>query len=884
MTPVGPSIARAIVRLATLRVPEGHRDRFVREWSGELDAEARSGSAWAAVRAAIGAFADARTLRRLDSEQRAARIASPSLTRRAVMSGIGSDVAYAVRGLRAHPGYAAAAVLTLALGIGANAAVFSLANWLLLRPIPGVQDPGALVTLTYTFGDAGTFAVSVPLLQSLESGAPALSGLTGYQQMPMNITPVGGGSPRRLVAEVVGGNYFAVLREVMARGRPFTAAEGRELGGDPAVVISDRYWRNDLGGDPGVVGRSLLVNGERFTIAGVATRGFHGASRTSAADIWVPISQHRGFLRTLVGRMRAGATAAVVSSQADAVQAALRTANPTDTRLQRLRFLVRPGLDTDSWARARLTSSLSLLMGIATLLLVLTCANVANLVLGRSIGRRTEIATRLALGASRARVARLLLAESAVLACLASGVALAVAWMAARALEGTVVLQGLPPLERAEMDWRVVAFALLASAVVAVGAGVVPAFSSSRVDLQGALREHGRSRTVARARLRRVLTVAQVAVSLTLVAGALLLVRSMAMRHAIDPGFDPSRVLVFSVEPRLPDYDDARRTTFYRDLMDRVREVPGVRFAGLSLAQPYGPIANDIDYWAENRPDQKVDAEYNVVSSGFFEALGLRFVSGHDFAPDEGLTHADVEGPVIINESAARKLFGDAPAAGRRIVLADPEHAVRVVVGVVSDMRQRRFMQPPEPMFFAPFNGASDWATIVVGLGERPAAVVPRLRQAVAAVEPRLPIFGVTTLGDAIDMQLADDILVTRLTTVFGVLATLLAAVGLYGVLARGVAERRREFSIRAALGAGPAAMARLVSGDALRVTAMGVVCGLAAITWLTRFLRTYLYGVDRLYPFALAGAVLLLTVVALAATLVPARRAATVDPAAELK
>jgi len=893
-----PPLPRLAVWLLTVTVPADWRDSI----AGDLDEERRRRLAagrragalwWVAAAIRVGAA--------LQREQRAARIAGRSTTRSAPMTGITSDIAHAVRGLRAHPAYAAAAVLTLALGIGANAAVFSLTNWLLLRPIPGVQDPGALVTLTYAVGDSGgTFLVSAPLLRSLESGASGLSGLTGYQQQPMNVTPVGGGSPERLVADVVWGNYFSVLIEAMARGRPFTAAEGRDPGSDPAVVISDRFWRDDLGGDPGVVGRSLLVNGERFTIVGVATHGFHGASRTSATDIWVPISQYRrvmpqypatllsnpriGFFSSLVGRLRAGATTAVVASQADGVQAALKTANPGDSRLQRLRFIVRAGLETNAWARERLTSSLSLVMGIATLLLVLTCANVANLVLGRSTGRRTEIATRLALGASRARVARLLLAESALLACLASGVAVAVAWMAARALEGTVVLQGLPPLERAEMDWRVMAFALLASAVAAVGAGVVPAFSSSRINLQGALREHGRSQTVARGRLPRVLTVAQVAVSLTLVAGAFLLARSMAMRHAIDPGFDPSRVLVLSVEPRLPGYDDARKTMFYRNLMDRVREVPGVQSAGLSWSQPYGQIATDNEYWAENRPEQRVDAEVNMVSSGFFEALGLRFVSGRDFAPHEVLTNTGVEGPVIINESAARKLFGDAPAAGRRIVLAYPEHAVRVVVGVVSDMRQRQFMQPPEPMLFEPFSGASDWATIVVGLGERAAAVVPRLRQAVAAVEPRLPVFGVTTLADAIDAQLADDILVTRLTMVFAVLATMLAAVGLYGVLARGVAERRREFSIRAALGAGPAAMARLVSGDALRVTAIGVVCGLAAATWLTRFLKTYLYGVNRLDPLALAGAVLLLAIVALAATLVPARRAATVDPAPELK
>jgi putative ABC transport system permease protein len=893
-----PPLPRVAVWLLTVAVPADWRDSIAgdvdEERRRQLAAGRRAGALWC-VAAAI------RVAAALQREQRAARLASRSTTRSAPMTGITSDIAHAMRGLRAHPAYAAAAVLTLALGIGANAAVFSLTNWLLLRPIPGVQDPGALVTLTYAVGDSGgRLLVSVPLLRSLESSASGLSGLTGYQEQPMNVTPVGGGSPRRLVTDVVWDNYFSVLREGMARGRAFTAAEGGDPGGDPAVVISDRFWRDDLGGDSGVVGRSLLVNGERFTIIGVATHGFHGASRTGATDLWLPISQYRrvmpqypatllsnpriGFFLSLVGRLRAGATAAVVSSQAAGVQAALLAANPSDARLKRLHFLVRTGLETNAWARERLTSSLSLVMGIATLLLVLTCANVANLVLGRSTGRRTEIATRLALGASRARVARLLLAESAVLACLASGVAMAVAWVAAHALEGTVVLRGLPPLERAEMDWRVMVFALLASAVSAIGAGVVPAFSSSRINVQGALREHGRSQTVVRGGLRRVLTVAQVAVSLTLVAGALLLARSMAMRHAIDPGFDPSRVLVFSVEPKLPGYDDARKTMFYRNLMDRVREVPGVQSAGLSWSQPYGQMANDNDYWAENRPEQRVDAEVNHVSSGFFEALGLRVVSGRDFASDEVLTNTDVLGPVIINQSAAGKLFGQAPAAGQRIELAYPDHAVRVVVGVVSDMRQRQFMEPPQPMLFEPLSGASDWATVVVGLRERTAAVLPGLRQAVATVEPRLPIFDVTTLGDAIDMQLADDILVTRLTAVFAVLATMLAAVGLYGVLARGVAERRREFSIRAALGAGPAAMARLVSGDALRVTAIGVACGLAAATWLTQFLKTYLYGVDRLDPLALAGAVVLLAVVALAATLVPARRAATVDPAAELK
>jgi putative ABC transport system permease protein len=885
-------LPRVAVWLLTRRVPPEWRESII----GDLEEERRRrralGSSAGPVWATGAAWRIAHALQR---ERRTSALHVPSQPLRFDMSGLTGDLRHATRALFRNPGYAVAAIATLALGIGANTAVFNLANWLLLRPLPGVADSARLISIRFGSQDT-TNNTSVPHVNALSAGVPALSGLTAYQRSQVNVTPVGSGSPRRLVAEFVTANFFDVLRESFTFGRGFTTEEG-DPGADGTAVISHRFWQDDLGGDAGVIGRTILVSGERLTVVGVTARGFHGVSRSSATDVWLPVGQHRrilpmypatllsnpkaGFFHALIGRLRDGAAWPAVASQADAVLASLQAADPKDARLARWRFVVGPGTEPDPFARNRLTGSMSLLMGIVSLLLLLTCANVTNLVLGRASGRRTEIATRLALGASRLRVARLLLVESAVLALAASGVALGVTWLSARLLQGTIVLQGLRPLDRAEMDWRVVGFALLASVFAAVAAGVGPAFSSSRGNLQPALRDNDRSQTGSRGLLRRVLIVAQVGVSLALLLGALLLARSMAMRNAIDPGFDPARVLAFSVDPQLPGFDDARQAVFYRELLDRVRALPGVRAAGVSSSQPFAPIGNEVEYWPEGRPAAKVDAEFNLASAGFFGALGLPFAEGRDFSEDELLKPAEREGPVIINESAARQMFGHEPATGRRIVLSSGR--VRTIVGVVRDMRQRQLLKQPEPMLFVPWRYALR-VTVYVGLAAPPEAVAAELRKAIAAVEPRLPIYDLTTLRGAINRQLADDILITRLSLVFASLATVLTALGLYSVLARAVAERRREFSIRTALGARPSQVARVVTGDALRLVAIGTVSGLGAAFWLSRFVQSRLFGVTSLDPLAIAGAVALIVIVTILSAIVPARRAARIDAAAELR
>jgi putative ABC transport system permease protein len=903
----GPELPRLVVWLLTRAVPDEWRDSI----AGDLEEERRrrlasgryAGTAWI-VGTTIRLVTRLRMERRTSvAPTQAGREGHTTGNGRTFdLDGVWADGRYAVRGLVASPGYTAMAILALALGIGANGAVFNLTNWLLLRSVPGLQHQERLVTVN--FGEAGaTGPVSVPAVNRLATGIPALAAVAGYQSVPLHVAPSVGGPPRRIDAEIVSGNYFDVLGGPLARGRGFSPDEGRLASLPPVVVVSDRFWRDDLGRSADVIGRAVVINGEPWTIVGVATRGFHGPSRSGSADLWVPVTQHQRVLPGypnnvltslkarvffgVVGRLAPGGTVALVTTQAETVRRSLLADLPGDFQLKRFHFTAVAGVEARPWVRDRLSRSMTLLTGVVSLLLVLTCANVGNLLLARATGRRAEIATRMALGASRLRIARLLLVESLLLSMAAGGVALVLAALVGRLLAGTIVLQGLPPLDRVELDWHVFAFALAAATLVALAAGVVPAISGSRFDVQTALREAGRSQTAGRGRIRRVLTVAQVAVSLTLLVGALLLVRSMAMRRAIDPGFDPSHVLAFSVEPRLQGYDKARQVAFYRDLLARVRDQAGVRSAGLAWLQPYSQGAADQEVRAADQPETtKVDADYNVVSPGFFDALNLSLIQGRDFTDAEAFRPANQSaGSVIISESLARTLFGQTSAVGRQIVLASDDDGTRTVVGIVRDTRQRRLVAPPPHMIFEPMSEAyAGWATVLVNVGAPPETIVPALRRAVMSIDPTLPIYDVTTLRAAIEKQLADDILVTRLTTTFALLATLLAAVGLYSVLARGVAERRREFSIRVALGAGPAMVARLVTGEALRVTAIGLGCGLVATYWLARLLDSRLFGVQRFDPWACGGGVVLTLAISLIAALAPAHRAARVDPAAELK
>jgi putative ABC transport system permease protein len=888
----GPRLVRWVIgRLA----PPEWRESILGDLTEEArrrQAAGRPAGSWWALSAALVTSARLATERRHDRP--------PSRARAGSARGLGLDLRQTFRALSVNRGYTVTAVVTLALGLGATSAVFTLSDALLFRPVPGVGHPSGLVTVFFG-GGGGTGLVSVPAVDALATSVPSLARVAGEGRVAANLGS--GGMARRIDLSIVSGNYFDVLEQAVARGRGFTAEEGRQPGAAPVVVISDGLWRQAFAGVPSVVGMPITVNGDRWTIVGVGVPGFTGPSRAERTEAWVPVAQYArlypGFrnvltsptariFETLFGRLARGATADQVSAQAEVVRARLAAASPKDFQNTHWRFLVRAGLVDRDWVRSQLGGSMTLLFGFVALLLVLTCANVANLMLMRATGRRAELATHAALGASRARLIRLLLLESVALASLGGLAGLALCLLAARAMTGIVVLRGVAPLASLPVDWRVVGFAAAAAVLVAVTAGILPALTASRAEIQGALRETTRSHTGGRGRARRVMAAMQVAVSLTLLIGALLLTRSMALRRAIDPGFDPSRVFVFSVEPGLQRYDAVGLAAFYHALLDRTRRLPAVRAAGVAALQPLSRNAGDDGVRAEGQPPTaSVSAEYNAVTGGFFDAMGVPLVTGRDFTDADMFPKATSDTPAIINVSLARKLFGPASAIGRRILLQSPPNAARLVVGVVADMRQRQLLEPPQDMLFEPLTpGFATWSTVVVGLRrpEDAASAAPAAQRVVSTIDATMPIYDAGTLEAEARRQFSTDNLLAQLTGVFASLATLLAAVGLYGVIARTVAERRREFGIRMALGARPALVARLLARDAVGIVLGGAALGLGTSAGLARLIESRLFEVSPWDPVVAGAALALLLGVACAATQPAVHRATHVDPAQALR
>lgn len=891
MTPL-PGPSRALLRL----VPAEWRDPI----EGDLQEERDRRRARGAPSGAIWATASIATIAaRLWLERRRDRVPSHALPRHrsTFMNGLALDFRQAWRSLRANRGYAVTAIITLALGIGASTAVFNLANWILLRPLPGVQAQADIVTMNYRSTDLAMFPVAFSDYTDIASRTPALASLAGYSSISLHIGAPDR-APRRVKAEIVTGNYFDVLRGSIRWGRGFTADEGRGIA-PPSIVVSDRFREQDLDGAADVIGRPLTVNGTPFVIAGVTVAGFHGASRVGDAEVWVPIGQHRvavpqypadllttrrmGLLFAFVGRLAPGATAADAARDLEVARASVAAEHPGESRIARKgwRLDVRPGPEGRPWFHDRMRRTMTLLLGMVGLLLLLASANVGNLILARATGRRGELATRLALGASRPQIARLLLAESFAIAAAAGVVAVGFTWLSAFVLEGTVVMNGMPPLDRAELDWRVLGYATLLSAVVSMLAGVAPAFAGGRVDYGAALRESGRGQTANRQRVRRALAVAQVAASAALLVGAALLTRSMIARLSIAPGFDATQVMSFSVAPGLQAGRD-RETTYFRDLLDRLRQTPGVRAAALAWLQPFGQGAADNSVRAEGAPaGSRVSTSVNVVSPGYFDALGLPIVEGRDFTAGEHFASPDkTQRVAIVTSALARRLFGDGPAVGRRIVGVDSE--TRTVVGVVRDTRQQRIVSDSGEFMFEPFTRAygSSQASVLIGLAAPIDVVAPEVRKTAAAVDPTLPIYDVTRLDDAIRRQFAEEQMVLRLTLAFAAIATLLSAIGLYGLLARSVTERWHELCLRTALGATPRALARLVTREGAAVLSIGGAIGLGASVWLVRFVENRLYGVTRFDVWSFAAALAIVAAVMVVATAPIARRAARTSPA----
>lgn len=830
---------------------------------------------------------------------------SPRRRCRTTLDQVWADIRSAVRSLAANPGYTALAVFTLALGIGANAAIFNVANWLLFRPTPGIERPDELVGIhLHQPSEGWRNSMSLAAIERLRTGAQALGGLAGTSsRLTAADVVVAGRQARRIDVDVVTDNFFDVLQVRPLIGRAFTIDEGRDPAMPPVAVISERFCRVEFGAADHAIGREIIVNGKPVRIVGVAPRGFRGIGLIGNIDLWLPGAQHhvaipasyrepateatavnRPMFMTLLGRFAPGGNRDVLQSQLDAVHATLLAENPASRLYSQYQFGILPGLDTTSSERKEMHETLVMLLALSAALLALACANVGNSVMARSTSRAGEIATRLALGGSRLAVGRMLFIESLLLSFLASAGALALAWMVAHFIEGTVLVPGFAPLDLPAPDWRVAAWALALATVTAVGTGLSPMWSVRRADLTEALRQTARSHSPARQRLRTGLMAVQVAASVVLLVGAGLLVRSIVAKLSVDTGFDASRVLTFSVNPLLS--ADRPQPAFHQALVDRVRQVPGVRAASLAFLPPFhSGVEARLSFHTGDRPEP-VMAARNAVRLGFFDAIGLAFVEGRDFAEAElDSPESIAQSPLILTESLARRVFGDSSAVGRTVTTA--AGIQRTVVGVVRESRHRKLLSDDTgDIVFEPFRGdfRTPWVTVVIGTEAPDAVVWPGVRRAMAEIAPTLAMFNVMSVEEGIRAELGQDLLVAQIAPAFAGLAIVIAVVGFYGIVTRGVIERRRELGIRIALGAMRVDLMKIVTREVSAALMIGLAAGIVLSLWLSRFIESRLYGISRLDVASFAAAVLAIAIAVLLASIPAWRRATRLSPSAALR
>lgn len=816
-----------------------------------------------------------------------------------------SGVLYPLRALARAPVFTMAAVATLALGIGANVSIFSLANSMLIRPLPGLTDPEGLVTVRFYSEDGAYFPVSHPNYSDFRDEARPYSQLTTYQPVPIHLITGEEERPERLDGEIVSANYFEVMRIAPALGR-LLSTDDAAPGAAPAAVISHRLWRRAFGGDPGIVGSEITLNGKRFAVIGVAPDRYQGAGLPSTTDVWVPISAHatvlpyhEGDVTTdrgnaiwfqLIGRLRAGTTAELAERRLAVTTASLVEAYPKQNRMLSVTTpRVTPGAGADPFQRARMEKTLSIMLGAVFFVLLLAWANALNLVLARTTGRQREIAIRRALGAGGFRLFRLFMAEGVILGLAAGGIGLILsAWMAG-AFEGTRIIRWLPGIRAPELDWRVLAVTLVSSLAAGLALGAVPSLVARRPTVPEDPR--GARDTRRRSRLQSALVTGQVAISLLLLIGAGLLVRTVRNLETVDLGMQTRGVLTFSLEPGLQGYSDDRTRSIFRELLDRLDAIPSVESAAMAWLRPFDRHrANErlIPFGAELEEDAWISASANMVSPDFFRSLAIPVIAGRSFTRREFLPGDESKGrAVIINESLARSLFpDDENPAGRQVALYLHQDTPVEIVGVVRDARMWDVAAEAGPQIYEPFGDGflPKGATFLVRTARGDAAVLSAdVRRLVASLDLALPVYDLRTMKEQIGDYLAEERLSARLSSLLALLALLLAALGLYAVLAHSVAARTREFGIRSALGAPAQRVLVLMLGQSLRTLMAGIAVGLLGAGLLTRLIESRLYGVGSVDIAVYTLAVIALVIVGLTASYLPARRATRVDPVVAL-
>ena len=812
------------------------------------------------------------------------------------------DFAYALRSMRKAPGYTAVASLSLALAIGANTAIFSLVDVLLLRGLP-VDKPHELVEIgrVSSYGPGGNFPY--PIYERIRGQNTVLAGVLTMSSGMIEAT-IGGPAPEP-VGRFVSGNFFDLLGVSPAVGRLLSAEDDR-VGAEGATVTAISYalWEREFGGDPGVVGKTLKVRTVTFTIVGVLPRSFHGLTVGRSDDFFIPMASEPLLRRqswlgnsqfnwlTIVGRLKPGISKESAKVNLDVIFARFlkdfpSTLSETDAQLGiRARRLViesaRSGL---SASRREYSRPVLLLMGAVSLVLVIACANVVNLLLARGMARRREIGLRLAIGASRRRLVRQLLTESAALGLIGGAVGLALATLGIRLIVA-LVADGDPTISfDIAPDARMFLFTAVISLGSALVAGIVPAIRVSRINVAQDLRTDARMQTGTRAvsLWSRTSIAAQVALSLVLLAGASLLVTSLQNLRTFDAGFDREHVLLMGLNPAKGGYKGDRVLTYYREVLERVRNTPGVTGAGLSLITPISGGGVDLSFGVEGRPQEPGATVYvNQVSDGYFRAMGTRLLLGRDFLSEDRPGSTPV---AVINDALARRYFKNGSPIGQRVTLGGQDGLE--VVGVVANAKYVSLREEDHPTIYihALQQREQAWGlTLAVRTSGDPTSLALALPREVQAIAGSAPVGQISTFRAQIDRSLVKERVMTRILGAFAALALLLAAVGLYGVLGYAVTRRTNEIGIRLALGAPRGTVLWSVLGESWTLVAIGVMVGVPAALALTRLLSSLLYGVTPWDPWVLGGVIACLFVVASGAAMGPAWRAVRIDPLVALR
>jgi predicted permease len=801
------------------------------------------------------------------------------------------DLRLALRALRRSPTFTAVAVLSLAAGIGANVTVFSLVDALLLRPLP-VANADQLVRVGRTTRDAYFATVSYPEFLELRATlAPMLDLVAHY---PNTATLHAQGEPKTAWLELVSANYFTMLGVRPLLGRGFQPNEDSVSSTSAVIVLSHRVWRSRFGGDSAVVGLTAKINGRPFTIIGVAPPSFHGTFTGFDIDGWVPastqpvavpsagaISNREDRFLMMIGRLRRGVSTAQVRSRL-AVAASRLGAAQRDTK-QLVRLDVAGAIGVHPVIAGIVRGFLALLQGIVLLVLVVACANLANLLLVRASGRGREMALRRALGATRWRIASLFLAESAIIATTGGVLGLMLAAGAGWAIQRLPLDIGIPLGLTFGLDMRVLALTVAATVVTTFAFGAGPALSASRLETLGILRGGAATTDRRRSRIRRALVALQVAVSTVLLVGASLMLESLQHSRSLDPGFDPRNIQLFAASPDQLGYNESRGRALWEEAAARARQVTGVRSAALALLVPLGNRGDLISTGpvASTRPPEPLS--YNYVDSSYFSTLRIPLVAGRSF------DRTDVRGApgvAIVSATMARHFFGGQSAVGRAVRILDRAGRERqaVIVGVVGDVKVQTMGEPPRPVLYLPFGQwyRSDMVLHVRSDGRTP-NVSRDVVRAIHSIEPDLAV-DVQSMTHATAFSLIPVQVAAAVLGFAGAVGVTLAVIGVFGLVAYAVSLRTREIGIRMALGAQHSALARFIAWEGLQPIAIGLALGLPAAIGVGSLLRGILIGIGPADPVVLLLVAAILFASGAAAMLVPVRRAVSVDPATVLR